>query len=91
MKLALKVFGGNVIELQILLACAEQPKSAKELSPSKDEIASVSYHFKALARDGLLRLAREERRRGAIARFYTATPKARRLLVKLGLPEDARP
>lgn len=83
--LALEVFGGNPDELRILLACAERASSAAEVAETKAEVAKVSYHFRKMAEDGYIRFVREERRRGAIAKFYVITAKGKRLLRSLGL------
>lgn len=89
MELALTVFGGNPVELQILLACAVDDTSASQIAPTKDTIAKTSYHFRALTKDGLIRFKREEKVRGAVAKYYVATAAGKRLLRELGLPEDA--
>jgi DNA-binding transcriptional ArsR family regulator len=54
-----------------------------ELSPrafSNDHpagLAAASHHFRALARGGLIELARTEQRRGAIEHFYMLSPHGR--------------
>lgn len=86
--MALGEFGGNPVQLTILLACAQKETSATDVAPDREAVAAIAYHFRVLAERRLIRFSRSEQRRGATAKFYVATPRGSRLLGKLGVTAD---
>jgi DNA-binding transcriptional ArsR family regulator len=64
---------GHPLRVQILLV---HTHAEEDLSPTKVAsalglpVGRVSYHYRALANDGLLVKSREEVRRGALEHFY---------------------
>lgn len=87
-ELALQTFGGNEIELQILLACLVEPTSPSDLADGRVTLARMAYFFGRMRNGKLVRVTRKEQVRGAVKTYHAITPKGRKVLAQLGLPED---
>lgn len=83
---------GHPCRLRILrvMLTEGRPMSPVEVAPSTAEpLANVSYHFRALATAGMLKLVEQRPRRGALQNFYVLTDAARRLVSEPLMPRDA--
>lgn len=72
-----KVRTTHELRERIVKTLAENPEPMSPMEVSKKlkaNISKVSYHFKTLAKAGVLTLEREEPRRGAVEHFYALSP-----------------
>jgi DNA-binding transcriptional ArsR family regulator len=69
----------QIAVLDLLAATDGTPRTPTELSEALggEPLTSVSYHVKALADRGLLKLVRTERHRGGLQHFYRLAEEAR--------------
>lgn len=69
---------GSPVRLEILTSIGTSTLSPNQLSQLKElahlGLSKVSYHVKVLHNAGILKLVREESRRGAIEHFYQVVP-----------------
>jgi len=79
---------GHIERLRVLEACAQGPKSAKDLAPTQPAIGRVSYHFRTLLDAKLIKRHSVKQVRGTIQRFYVISAPGLRLLDSLGLDDE---
>lgn len=73
--------------LEVLDAVARKtlsPSQFTDAGPGRDALGSVSHHFRALERAGLIEVTAVEQRRGALMRSYSVTTDGQRVNRWLG-------
>lgn len=72
------------LRARILAACSKEQRSPSELAEAWEEsLGVVSYHFRRLQEEKLLKLVRKRPRRGAVEHYYRTTPKTAELAAQV--------